>query len=426
MTNHSIQSHSFFQRLKSFATSIGPGIFLIGYIIGTGSVTSMATSGAKYGMSMTWALALSCFFTYIMIVSISRTTIVTGETIIYSLRRHLGSPVAIFVIVSLMLSVVTSIMGVTAIATDVVREWTRSMTPGGEGVHPVISAAVFIAILYALFWHGTHNFFLKAMAIIVALMGSSFVLTMFMVVPSPSEIITGLVPRLPSEANAHLVLAGLVGTTMASVCIVTRSYLVSEKGWGLDDLAEENRDSMLSLLLTFFVSAAIIACAAGTMYPRGIAVNNAIDMVATLEPLAGRFATSIFVGGIVAAALSSLFPNYCLGPWLVCDYLNIPRKMDRPLIRIAVLAAAFLGFIVPVFGGKPVIIMIASQAVSPVVMPLLIIFLFVLLNKKNVVGNYRNPVLLNIGLIVTFVFSLFISYSAVLGLISFLKNFSGA
>jgi len=156
------------------------------------------------------------------------------------------------------------------------------------------------------------------------------------------------------------------------------------------------------------------------MFPRGIVVENAIDMVSTLEPLAGRFATSIFVFGIVAAALSSLFPNYCLGPWLVCDYLNVPRKMDRPAIRIAVFGAALLGFVVPVFGGKPVIIMIASQAVSPVVMPLLIVILFVILNTRK---NYRNPFLLNAGLVVTFIFSLFISYSAVLGLIGFLKNF---
>ena len=44
-------------------SAIGPGIFIIGYIIGTGSVTSMAKAGAEYGMSLTWALALSCLCT---------------------------------------------------------------------------------------------------------------------------------------------------------------------------------------------------------------------------------------------------------------------------------------------------------------------------------------------------------------------------
>jgi len=423
MADHRFSSSHLKAQLIKLASSIGPGIFIIGYIIGTGSVTTMASSGAKYGMSMTWALGLSCFFTYIMIVSISRSTIVSGQTLILSIKQKFGRSIALFVIVGLMLTELTSIMGVMGIATDVVREWTRPLTTSGNGVHPFWSALVFTAILYYLFWKGTHGFFLRAMAVIVALMGCSFVLTMFMVIPEPAEIIKGLVPKIPSEGNAHLILAGLVGTTMASVCLVTRSYLVAEKGWTLGDLKEENRDAVISLTLTFLVSASIIACAAGTMFPRGIIVENAIDMVNTLEPLAGRFATSIFVFGIIAAALSSLFPNYVLAPWMVCDYLDIPRKMDRPSIRIAVLLLASLGFVVPVFGGKPVILMIASQAVSPVVMPLLIILMFILLNDKKYALRYKNPLLLNIGLIVTFIFSLFISYSAVVGLLDFMKNF---
>jgi Mn2+/Fe2+ NRAMP family transporter len=358
-----------------------------------------------------------------MIVGVSRSTIVSGQTLMFTFKQKFGRFITVFVIISLMLSVTTSVMGVMAIVTDVVREWTRPLTHGDNGVHPLLSALFFNGLLYYLFWKGTHGFFLRAMSVIVALMGICFLLSMFLVIPSPVEIIKGVVPRVPSGGNAHLILAGLVGTTMATVCVVTRSYLVAEKKWTLHDLKEENRDAIISLTLTFIVSASIIACAAGTMYPLGIAVENAIDMVKTLEPLAGQFATSIFVAGIIAAALSSLFPNYVLGPWLVCDYLNIPRKMNRSAIRIAVLLVALLGFIVPVFGGKPVIIMIASQAVSPVVMPLLIILLFIQLNDKKHADRYKNPLILNIGLVITFIFSLFMSCTAVLGLLDFLKQF---
>ncbi|MFC1692906.1 NRAMP family divalent metal transporter [Candidatus Latescibacterota bacterium] len=423
MTDHQNSSLTFRSKLLRFVSSIGPGIFIIGYIIGTGSVTTMASAGAKYGMSMTWALGLSCFFTYIMIVSTSRSTIVSGQTLIYSFKQKFGAPITIFLIFGLMMTVIPSIMGLVGIATDVIREWTKLLTPNGNGVHPVISAVVFSAVLYYLFWNGSHGFFLRAMAVIVALMGCSFILTMFMVIPAPSELIKGIIPKIPDEGNAHLILAGMVGTTMATVCIVTRSYLVAEKGWDLSNLKDENRDAIISLALTFLVSVAIMACAAGTLYPRGISVENAIDMIRTLEPLAGRFATSIFVTGIIAAALSSTFPNYVIGPWLICDYLNVPRKMNRTSIRIAVFLIALTGFVVPVFGGRPVIIMIASQAVSPVVMPLLIVLLFIHLNDKEYAVNYKNPLLLNIGLFITFIFSLVMSYSAVMGLLDLLKKF---
>ncbi len=323
-------------------------------------------------------------------------------------------------IVGLMATVVPSVMGVMGIATDVVRQWTRQLS-GEEGLSPILSAALFTGLLYYLFWRGSHGFFLRAMAVIVALMGLSFIATMFLVIPSPSTLLADLKPSMPHTGNSHLVLAAMIGTTMASVCVVTRSYLVSEQGWSLNDLRLENRDAMISLSLTFLVSAAIMACAAGTMKPAGIPVEQAIDMVKTLEPLSGRFATAIFVTGIVAAALSSLFPNYVLGTWLVCDYLNVSRRMNRPVVRIAVAAVAALGFVVPVFGGQPVMVMIASQAISPIVMPMLIVMMLVMLNSRQTVGTYNNPLVLNAALCVTLVFSLFASYTAIFGLMASLR-----
>ncbi len=410
------------EKLRKFFASLGPGVFIIGYVVGTGSVTTMATSGAKYGMSMTWALALSCFFTYILIVNISRLTILSGNTLIHLIRSRFGSLAAVVIMAGLMITVIASVIGITAIASDVFREWTSLFSPTGVGLHPAISAILIIAILYYLFWFGKHRFFLRVMSVIVALMGISFIGSMFLVIPSPSDIFRGMVPGIPEGSDAHLILAGLVGTTMATVVLISRTYLVSEQKWTLKDLKIENRDAIISLVMTFVVSASILAAAAGTMYPRGIVVDRAIDMVNTLEPIAGPLASFIFVFGIIAAAFSSLFPSYLMGPWIIFDYLNIPRKMNRRSVRLAVLGIAFLGLIVPVFHGNPVVIMIASQAVSPVLMPLLILFVFLLINNRKIVGDYKNPLILNIGLGLTFLFSLFMAYTAFLGLSRFLMG----
>ncbi len=411
-------------RLRSLAQSIGPGLFIIGYIIGTGSVTSMAKAGAEYGLSLVWALACSCFATYVLVVAVSHVTIVYGQTLIHCIRERFGYATAIAIIVGLMATVIPSVMGVMGIATDVVRQWTSQMT-GGTGVPPLVSAALFNAMLLGLFWKGSHRLFLGVMAAIVAVMGVSFFVTMVLVTPSLPELLASIKPAIPSDGDALLVLAAMIGTTMASVCIVARSYLVAEQQWTLNDLAIENRDAVISLGLTSLVSAAIMACAAGTMKPAGLKVEQAIDMVRTLEPLSGRYATALFVTGIVAAALSSLFPNYVLGPWLVCDYLNIPRRMDRRPIRIAVAAVAALAFVVPIFGGQPVLVMIVSQAISPVVMPILIVLLMVLINGRRS-NDYEPPLALNIGLWITLGFSLFASYAAILGLQSTLRRTFGA
>ena len=81
-----------------------------------------------------------------------------------------------------------------------------------------------------------------------------------------------------------------------------------------------------------------------------------------------------------------------------------------------------LGLTVPVFIGNPVIIMIASQAVSPVLMPLLIFFVFLMINNRKIVGDYRHPLWLNVGLLLTFLFSLFMAYTAITGFYSMLTG----
>ena len=59
-------------------TAVGPGIFMIGYNIGTGSVTNMASAGSRYGMSIFWVLILSCIFTFVMLVAYGQFTLVTA------------------------------------------------------------------------------------------------------------------------------------------------------------------------------------------------------------------------------------------------------------------------------------------------------------------------------------------------------------
>ncbi len=70
-------------------SAIGPGLFLIGYNIGTRSVTTMAKAGAEYGMTLFWALILSCAFTYILMVAYGQMTLVSGKTALLNIKNEL-------------------------------------------------------------------------------------------------------------------------------------------------------------------------------------------------------------------------------------------------------------------------------------------------------------------------------------------------
>jgi Mn2+/Fe2+ NRAMP family transporter len=349
--------------------------------------------------------------------AIGRLTIVSGQPLLFLFRKQINKPLTLVVIAALTLAIVTSIIGVVAIVSEVVQEWSRPFTADGKGLSPIVTAACMIILLYALYWNGKHKLFIKVVSIAVAVMGISFILTMLMVIPQPATVLSGLVPEIPKTGSPFLVIAGMVGTTMAGVCLISRSNLVRENNWKIKDLKTERRDAFIAMGLTFFISACIIASAAGTLLPRGIQIDSAIDMLYTLEPLAGRYAVSFFVVGILAAGLSSVFPNMILLPWLINEFTGIKRDLRIPAFRVMVLLIAFSGLTIPIFGGKPVVLMIASQAINPIIMPLMIVFILLLLNSSKIMGKYTIGWFMNVMLIITLVFTTYMGVLAVGGML---------
>ena len=88
---------------------------------------------------------------------------------------------------------------------------------------------------------GRYIFVEKILTIFVMLMGLSFILTNLMIIPACKCGYKGLIPTIPHEANASVLIAGMVGTTMGGVLYVVRSIIIKEKGWTLKDLKLEKK-----------------------------------------------------------------------------------------------------------------------------------------------------------------------------------------
>lgn len=413
-------------KLSKTIKSFLPGIFLLGFNIGTGSVTAMAKAGATYGMSLLWTILLSCLVTYFMIVTYGRFTLITGETALYAFRKHIHPAVGIFFIVAMTATVSGGVIGLVGIIADVSYEWSRQFIPGG--ISQIYFALFFISLVYLIFWNGTTDYFQRVLAIFVAIMAASFLINFFILMPSGEEIIKGLVPNIPRVAadqgrGPFLVIASMVGTTVASVLFIVRTTLVKEAGWTIKDLRTERRDAALSSFMMFIISGAIMAAAAGTLYVKGVGLYEASQMVDLLQPLAGRFAVTIFVFGIIAAGVSSQFPNILLLPWLLCDYNQSKRDMTLPRYRIMVFLISLLGLVVPVFHAKPVIVMIASQAFGALLLPVTVLCIIYLGNRKDVMGKENvNKWGTNIILFLILIFAIYMCGSGIKGLLGTILN----
>ena len=395
-----------------------PGIFLLGFNIGTGSVTAMAKAGATYGMSLLWTIMASCFATYFMISIYGKYTLVSGETALQAFRKHIHPGVGIFFIVALTAGVSGSVMGVMGIVADICYEWSKTIIEGG--ISPVYFAAFFISLVYFIFWNGRSQFFERAMTVIVAIMAASFILNFFIMMPPPVDILKGMIPNLPEVPvdqgkGPFLVIASMVGTTVFSGLFIIRTTLVKEAGWTIKDLKKQRNDAIVSVSLMFVISGAIMAAAAGTLFAEGVGLSNASQMITLLEPLAGKFATAIFALGIVAAGVSSQFPNVLMLPWLLCDYNQTEREMTLTKYRIIVFVISLLGLVVPIFEARPVFVMIISQAFNSVILPMTVACIIYLGNRKDLMKEHKNSLTTNIFLTAILIFSIITSWMGIKG-----------
>ena len=397
------------QRLSRTLALFLPGIFLLGFNIGTGSVTAMAKAGATYGMSLLWTIVASCLATFFMINAYGRYTLITGETALQAFRRHIHPIVGLFFIVALTAGVSGSVMGVMGIVAEVSSEWSKGLIDGG--IEPSWFAAIFVALVYFIFWNGKTQVFERSLAVIVAIMSACFILNFFILMPPPVDIARGLLPTLPNVPldegrGPFLVIASMVGTTVFSGLFIIRTTLVKEAGWTIADSRSQRNDAIVAVTMMFVISGSVMAAAAGTLYVEGLGLDTASQMIGLLEPLAGSLATTIFVVGIVAAGVSSQFPNVLMLPWLLCDFNQSTRDMTLPRYRVIVLVISLLGLVVPIFGARPVFVMIVSQAFNAVILPVTVACILYLGNRRDLMGEHRNTTGTNAVLAVILLFSL--------------------
>tara|TARA_B110000305_G_scaffold82035_1_gene92347 strand:+ start:1388 stop:2629 length:1242 start_codon:yes stop_codon:yes gene_type:complete len=395
-------------------SAVGPGLFLIGYNIGTGSVTTMAKTGAKHGMTLFWALLLSCIFTYVLMISYGKVTLVTGRTALYNFKKQFkyGWLLSIYIIIALIIGELLALTGIMGIVSDLIQEGIR-LAFDGLIIDTGWIILFFVIGLYFLVMYGSYKVFEKVLTALVVVMGLSFLIVFFMVKPSLASLTEGIVPGIPDTPGALGLIAAITGTTCSAAVFIMRSTVVVEKGWTAKDLKKEKKDAFVSASMMLFLSGIIMAVAAGTLHVMGINLENTVDLIHLFEPIGGKVAAYVLIIGIAGAGLSSVFPILLIAPWLVSDYRGTPRDIRSKESRILIIVALLFAFGSVFLKERPPALMIFSQAFQACILPAVAIPIFVLINKKELMKDYTSKSKLNIGLIAVILFSLITSYFAI-------------
>ena len=247
-------------------------------------------------------------------------------------------------------------------------------------------------VAFLLLFIGNYKFLERALIVLVLLMSVSFLVTAILTKPNLLEIFKGaLIPKFPN--NSLLTIIGLVGTTVVPYNLFLHASLVKEKWKNTDDLPKAKRDTVVSIVLGGIVSMAIIISAAAVQSSE---VNNAADLAKSLTPLFGEFSTYFIAIGLFAAGITSAITAPLAAAYVAKGCLGWEGDMKTAKFRSVWISILFLGVLFSSLGISPIEIIKFAQVANGILLPIIAGFLLWIMNKKSLLGKFKNTTLQNV------------------------------
>lgn len=391
---------------------IGPGVLVAAAFVGPGTVTACTLAGVQFGYALLWAMLLSIIATLVLQEMAARLGIITQKGLADVIKEEIQKPIARKIIIGVILSAI--VIGNMAYEAG-------NIGGAALGLEAVFGTSLqkfyplfigFIAFILLLL--GNYKTLEKVLVTLVLLMSMSFLITAIVTMPNLGEIIKGLfVPTAPKDSI--LTIIALIGTTVVPYNLFLHASLVQEKWKSKDNLKDARRDTFWAIILGGIVSMTIII-AATTIADKE--VKGVLDLAKGLEPLYGNLAKYFMGIGLFAAGITSAITAPLAAAYVANSCFGWKAGFKDVKFRLVWIVILVSGVIFLSFDIKPIEIIKFAQVANGLLLPIVAIFLLWVVNKKTVMGQYKNRIFQNIlaFLVITIVIGL--------GVKSILKVFS--
>jgi NRAMP (natural resistance-associated macrophage protein)-like metal ion transporter len=371
---------------------MGPGIITSSVDNDAGGIATYSLAGAQFGFDTLWTLIPMTFLLIVVQEMVARMGVVSGKGLSDLIRERFGVRFAFYTMILLLITnmgtAVANFAGIAA-ALEIF------------GISKYASIPLSILFLMWLVVKGTYGSVEKIL-LTACVFYVSYVIAGFLVNPNWVEVFGAMAsPRIKPEAPYLVMLVGLVGTTISPWMLFYLQASMVDKGLDAGDLKAARLDvlagSVAVNVVVFFI---ILSCAA-TLFKAGVKVEHAGDAALALEPFAGKYCTWLFALGLfnasmIAASILPLSTSYTL-----CEAFGWESSLDKKFSE----APQFYGlycFIVLISGifvlapNLPLVpIMFLSQVLNGLVLPVILVFVFLLVNDPGVMKGYTNGPFLN-------------------------------
>jgi Mn2+/Fe2+ NRAMP family transporter len=391
-------------RIALLVAVVGPGFITANVDNDAGGIFTYSQAGAQFGYSLLWTMIPITIALVVVQEMASRMGAVTGKGLSDLIREEFGFRLTFFVMLAL---VITNFGNVVAEFAGVA----SSLELFGWSKYIVVPVAA--AIVWLLVVRGTYDsiekIFLTASAFYVC-----YIVAGVLAHPDWKAAAFATVTR-PQAAGIRnygylYMVIGLVGTTIAPWMQFYLQASVVEKGITVRQYAASRWDVILGCLFTDIVAWFIIVACAATLYANGHHdIGSAADAAQALRPLAGEYAYLLFAAGLFNASLfaASILPISTA--YAVCEGLGFESGLDKkfheaPVFYWLYTLLIVLGAGVLLVPHIPLVyVSVLSQVANGIVLPFVLIFMLLLTNDKELMGEYTNSRRYNIVAWVTVV-----------------------
>jgi Mn2+/Fe2+ NRAMP family transporter len=212
-----------------------------------------------------------------------------------------------------------------------------------------------------------------------------------------------VVPSLHMDAPYLLMLTALIGTTIAPWQFFYLQAGFVEKKVGPRQYNHAKWDVLVGSVSCMVIVFFIIVCCAATLNAKGLtSINDAGEAAKALAPLAGKWAGGLFAFGLLNASLfaASILPLSTAH--VICEGLGFEAGIDHKFKEAPAFYSLYTGLIVVGAGiilipKAPLFkILVLSQVANGVWLPVVLIFILLLIKRRDLMGDYVNTMAFNI------------------------------
>lgn len=386
--------------MLAFFAVVGPGLITASADNDAQGITTYSLVGARTGYGLLWLLIPAMIALVVTQEIGARIGIVTGKGLGALIRERFGvRPAAFAMLMLLVANLATTAAEFAGIAASLEI----------FGVSKYISVPVAAVLVLVLVAKGGYKRVERVLLVLSAVF-IAYVISGLLAHPDWGQAVHGLLtPTFGGKSIFVLTAVGMVGTTVTPWGQFFIQGYVVDKGLGPDDLRYERLDVFLGQLAMCIVVLFIIVATAATIHVHGGSIVDAKDAALALRPLAGRFAETLFAVGLLNASLMAANILPLSTSYAVCEAFGFELGLDEPVREAPVFfgtiafSIAFGAIIILIPGISLVPVLFLSAVVNGLLLAPLFVYLYLLANDRDLMGELRNGRLANVLTIVTIV-----------------------